>query len=178
MKVKTVVLNNNEYLVAKNIEHNGKTYCLLSNVDDVKDILLRKLVSENGNQFFEKVESSEEFYEVLAHLDIESRKQSDEEKFLPVGTVCLLKDATKKVMINGYLVSDGKDGDTLYDYSAVLFPSGNNIKLAFNHEQIDKIIHMGYNDDESTAFIQELNSLEPVIRMIFNDRKTEVEQNG
>ena len=55
MKVKTVVLNNNEYLVAKNIEHNGKTYCLLSNIDDVKDILLRKLVSENGNQFFEKV---------------------------------------------------------------------------------------------------------------------------
>ena len=51
MKVKTVVLNNNEYLVAKNIEHNGKTYCLLSNIDDVKDILLRKLVSENVRHY-------------------------------------------------------------------------------------------------------------------------------
>ena len=65
---------------------------------------------------------------------------------------------------------------TLYDYSAVMFPSGNSIKLAFNHNQIAKIISIGYQDTETLAYIQELNSIEPIIRMIYKKKKNEVTQ--
>ena len=178
MKVRKVTINDKDYLIIKKIDYKDSIYLLLSNFDDIKDILVRKLITDtDGNQYFETLKSSEEFYEVLAQFDQSSRKKKNEDKFLPVGTVCLLKDATKKVMVNGYLVSDGQNGEVLYDYSAILFPSGNNSKLAFNHDQIEKIISMGYQDEETAAFIQELNSLEPVIRMIFDNRKTEVEQN-
>lgn len=177
MKLKTVVLNDNEYLILKNLYYNKKNYCVLSNINDIKDILVKRLVSaEDGTQYFESLDSREEFYEVLSQLDINSRKKNQDDKFLPIGTVCLLKDASKKVMINGYLVSDGKDGDTLYDYSAVMFPSGNSIKLAFNHNQISKIISIGYQDAETLAYIQELNSIEPIIRMVFDNKKNEVTQ--
>ncbi|MBR2587824.1 MAG: DUF4176 domain-containing protein [Bacilli bacterium] len=75
------------------------------------------------------------------------------ERFLPVGTVVTLKGADKKIMIIGYLPLR-KDG-ALYDYSACTFPEGileiDKI-LMFNHDQIDKINHIGLENKEYTDF--------------------------
>ena len=73
------------------------------------------------------------------------------EKYLPIGTVVLLKEATKRLMITGYCSSQPTTPDIIYDYVACLFPEGNlagdDVAL-FNHEQIGSIAYMGLADDE------------------------------
>lgn len=72
------------------------------------------------------------------------------DKYLPIGTVVLLKGATKRLMINGYCSSQPND-DTVYDYVGCLFPEGNIVGdevALFNHDQIGEISHMGLVDDE------------------------------
>lgn len=73
------------------------------------------------------------------------------EKYLPIGTVLLLKDATKMLMITGYCSSTPEDPNKVYDYVACLFPegglAGDEVAL-FNHDQIGTITHMGLDNDE------------------------------
>ncbi len=71
-------------------------------------------------------------------------------KYLPIGSVVLLKGAKKRVIIVGlFQTIDG--GDNRYDYSACVYPVGvidSNNMLAFNHEDIDVVYAYGYQDDE------------------------------
>lgn len=71
-------------------------------------------------------------------------------KYLPIGSVVLLKNARKKVMIVG-LLQKIDNNETIYDYSACVYPvgiinSGN--MIAFNHDDIELIHSLGYQDDE------------------------------
>ena len=71
------------------------------------------------------------------------------EKYLPVGTVVMLKDAKKEVMIIGYLVSE--EGKQEYDYMGVAYPEGmvsRTHNVAFNHDQIEKIVYKGYETEK------------------------------
>ncbi len=91
-------------------------------------------------------------------------------KFLPIGTVVLLKEGKKRIMITGFCATSNKEGDSKqYDYCGVVYPEGViSLKevLLFNHEQISKIYHMGlYNDQEEKQFKSKL------IKMINNDKK-------
>lgn len=75
------------------------------------------------------------------------------EKFLPIGTVVLLKDGEKKIMITSYLVfpSEVKDGMVMYDYGGCIFPEGildSKYFIGFNHVDIEKVIHLGLIDEE------------------------------
>lgn len=73
------------------------------------------------------------------------------EKFLPIGTVILMKDATKRLMITGYCSSTPDNPEKVYDYVACLFPEGNlagDEVALFNHDQIGNILHMGLDDQE------------------------------
>ena len=76
----------------------------------------------------------------------------NEKVLLPIGTVCILKNAKKKIMIIGYypkLTSD-KSNKT-YDYSGCLYPEGliaSNQVLMFDHDKIEEIFYLGYSDDE------------------------------
>lgn len=83
------------------------------------------------------------------------------EKYLPVGTVVLLKNGKKRVMITGFCVTpQGKDD--AYDYSGCLYPEGflsSNQNCLFNHNQIDKVFHMGLIDEEEIKFKEQLKSL-------------------
>lgn len=76
------------------------------------------------------------------------------EKYLPIGTVVLLKDATKRLMITGYCSSQPESPNVVYDYVGCLFPEGNlggDEVALFNHDQIGTIPHMGLVDDEFKA---------------------------
>ena len=76
------------------------------------------------------------------------------EKFLPIGTVVILKGASKKIMVTGFMPLDSKNNEQ-YDYLACPFPEGyisSNEYLLFNHSQIDKIFYMGFENEESTDF--------------------------
>ncbi len=89
------------------------------------------------------------------------------EKFLPIGSIVVLKNATKRIMITGFASMSPETGDTVFDYSGCSYPEGffnYNQVLVFNHDQIDKVYFKGYTDEESTEFhkvlIEELNKIE------------------
>ena len=84
------------------------------------------------------------------------------EKYLPVGTVVLLRNGTKRVMINGFCTMDASKPDKVYDYSGVLFPEGSlssDQTLLFDHEQIVRVDHIGLDDDEEKAFKVKLKEI-------------------
>lgn len=76
------------------------------------------------------------------------------EKFLPIGTVVLLKNATKKIMITGFYVKAEGQGQ-VFDYTGCIYPEGvisSTQNCVFNHNQIDKIYHIGMIDEEEKKF--------------------------
>jgi len=84
------------------------------------------------------------------------------EKYLPVGTVVLLKNGTKRVMINGFCTMDASKPDKVYDYSGVLYPEGSlssDQTLLFDHEQIVRVDHVGLQDQEEAAFKVKLKQI-------------------
>lgn len=83
-------------------------------------------------------------------------------KYLPIGTVCLLKNARKKVMVVGFCATATEVGDKVFDYIGCLYPEGvvsSNENLLFDHEQIDKIYYLGYSDEEDKTFKEKLKEL-------------------
>ena len=44
------------------------------------------------------------------------------EKFLPIGTVVMLKNGTKRVMISGFCAMEGNNRNKIWDYSRVHVP--------------------------------------------------------
>lgn len=81
------------------------------------------------------------------------------DKYLPVGTVVLLKDASKKLMITGFCVAEEEKSNTIYDYCGCLYPEGyinSKENALFNHNQISKIYYMGFQDEEGKEFKSKL----------------------
>lgn len=77
---------------------------------------------------------------------------------LPIGSVVMLKDGKKKVMIIGIKQMDA-DTKEEYDYLAVLYPEGyiaNSMMFFFNHDAIEDIYHMGYRNQEHDVFRNKL----------------------
>lgn len=85
-----------------------------------------------------------------------------EEKFLPLGTVVLLKGGSKRVMITGFCATNMEGNSKIFDYSGCLFPEGflsSDQTCLFNHEQIEKIYHYGLVDEEEEQFKEQLKEL-------------------
>ena len=84
------------------------------------------------------------------------------EKFLPIGSVVLLKGGEKKVMITGFCSSAVEDQSKVYDYTGCIYPEGyldfEQICL-FDHEQIEKVFFEGYADEEEKEFKEILNEM-------------------
>ena len=78
------------------------------------------------------------------------------EGLLPVGSVVLLKNSTKRVMIIGVLQKQIKEGaPVIWDYSACFYPEGYmgpDKTFLFNSDQIDRIFSIGYQDGEQFEF--------------------------
>ena len=77
---------------------------------------------------------------------------------LPIGSVVLLKEGTKKAMIYGIKQVD-KATDTEFDYLGVVYPEGNlgdGSQFFFNHDAIDQVFYRGYEDEERATFIDKL----------------------
>lgn len=84
------------------------------------------------------------------------------ERFLPVGTVVMLKGGSKRVMIAGFCAMSEEAGEKVYDYSGCLYPEGfisSNQTCLFDHEQIEKVYFKGLIDEEEVEFKKKLNAL-------------------
>lgn len=81
---------------------------------------------------------------------------------LPIGSIVLLKDGEKRLMINGIMQNDAGGTKQNYDYLGILYPEGHigeGFQYLFNHEDIDKIVFRGYEDEERTEFLAKLSAL-------------------
>lgn len=85
-----------------------------------------------------------------------------QEKYLPIGTVVLLKGANKRLMIVGFCTATEEDKEKVWDYNACLYPEGvikSNQSVMFNHDQIEKIYHLGLIDVEEELFKKNLDKV-------------------
>lgn len=79
-------------------------------------------------------------------------------ELLPIGSVVVLKEASKKTMIYG-VKQINKGNGVEYDYLGVVYPEGNmgdGTQFFFNHEAIDQVFFRGYEDEERNTFIERL----------------------
>jgi len=77
---------------------------------------------------------------------------------LPIGSVVLLKNAEKRLMIFGIRQTEGESGRE-YDYIGVLYPEGNmgeKVRFLFDHDDIAEVVFVGYDDEERTGFLSRL----------------------
>jgi len=83
-------------------------------------------------------------------------------EYLPIGTVVILQDGEKSIMIYGRKQIHAET-NKLYDYVACLYPEGNmseEFTYLFNHNQIQEVLFAGYANDDETEFVKFLNDLE------------------
>ncbi len=85
---------------------------------------------------------------------------------LPIGSVVILKNGEQPLMIYGVKQIDGKPKlfgkQKEYDYICVIYPHGHlgeEHNYLVNHEDIDRILFRGYEDDEREKFLDELEKI-------------------
>jgi hypothetical protein len=79
-------------------------------------------------------------------------------ELLPIGSVVLLKEGEKRLMIYGIKQVYGEDNQ-IYDYIGCLYPEGNigeEYNYLFNHEDIERVDFVGFVDAEFQLFRQQL----------------------
>lgn len=99
-----------------------------------------------------------------------------ESKFLPLGSIIILKQTTQKLIIiaRGMLVEE-----SYYDYGAFLYPQGliEDSLVYFNEDQISKVMFQGFTDDDDLLFIsyidQAIEQRNSEIKEIFDDRTSD-----
>lgn len=83
-------------------------------------------------------------------------------KYLPIGSVVLLKDSKKRIMIIG-VKQKQVNSEKVWDYSACLYPEGiidPDRLFLFDAEQIERLYFVGLQDGEGLAFLEKLNQME------------------
>ncbi len=146
-------LNGINYIICDIKTLNNKTYANICTEEGNPDYKIVEIVKEE-NKFKLSEVKEEKLLQELITLFIKEGDTKMPEKYLPVGTVVMLKGGQKRVMVTGF-VCKGNDSDKVYDYCGCLFPEGfvsSDQSLLFDHSQIEKIHYMGLVDEEETAF--------------------------
>lgn len=81
-------------------------------------------------------------------------------ELLPVGSIVLLKNSTKKLMIIGVKQMDEKNPGKIYDYIGVPYPQGfldMEMTFLFCNDDINDVFFMGYDNEENQKFHERLD---------------------
>ena len=81
------------------------------------------------------------------------------DKYLPIGSVVLLKGGTKKVMITGFCSIAEENQEKIYDYCGCIYPEGylsSDEICLFDHDQIAEISFIGFENEEEKEFKENL----------------------
>ena len=103
-------------------------------------------------------------YEVV-NLNLENELRNKEilkkyPKYLPLGSVVLLKGGYKKVMIMGFAPVNMANKEETYDYIGCLYPEGvlkTDVNIVFNHDNIQQIFAIGLRDEEQKEFMKNID---------------------
>ena len=85
----------------------------------------------------------------------------DVRKFLPIGSVVVLKNGTKRLMIFGIIQSNAENASEEYDYIGVPYPEGNmgqDYQYLFYHNDIEQVFFRGFDDVERQEFVDNLEA--------------------
>lgn len=88
---------------------------------------------------------------------------------LPIGSVVLLKNSSKRVIIIGVCQRANNNTETIYDYAGCIYPEGYmepDKMFLFDGNDIDKIYAMGYQDEEQFGFKEKADSLMAEVRKL------------
>lgn len=80
-------------------------------------------------------------------------------RLLPIGSVVLLKNSDKALMVCGYCPTGPANPGYVYDYSGFGYPEGytDTLKIyQFDNEQVDKVFALGYQDAELFVYMGKL----------------------
>ena len=81
-------------------------------------------------------------------------------EYLPIGSICLLKNGRKKVMVIGY-APQSKETNKIFDYLACVYPEGllaADKNISFDNDQIDKVLYEGLKDEEQQEFSKKITN--------------------
>lgn len=99
-------------------------------------------------------------------------------RFLPIGTVVMIKEAENPCMITGYCIYSKKIKEDaklkLFEYAGCPYPMGvldGNAAIAFNHEDIDKVLYLGFENDMYKDIDSKLNKNYDKIKKEFESGK-------
>ncbi len=85
------------------------------------------------------------------------------EEKLPIGTIVTLKDNEQLLMIIGYNVYErGNENKKYYEYASCIYPVGIydlDSAVAFDHNDIGKIIYIGYKFERYDEFVRNLEEV-------------------
>lgn len=85
-------------------------------------------------------------------------------QLLPIGSVVLLKDSDKRVMVTGRYQHEAGDESAIWDYCGCLYPEGNmgpEYNYLFNNDQVERLYFVGFQDEEEFDFLARLASEAP-----------------
>lgn len=85
---------------------------------------------------------------------MESTNNQGKVPYLPIGSVVLLKNGKKRVMVYGRKVKANGE-EKVYDYLGCLYPEGalsSNDVILFDHDQIQLVYFIGFQDLEEIVF--------------------------
>lgn len=80
-------------------------------------------------------------------------------ELLPIGSVVLLKGATKRIMIFGRLQQEAGGEARIWDYVGCPYPEGNlgpEESILFDGDMIETLFFMGFQDPEEFMYRKEL----------------------
>ncbi|MCI9162218.1 MAG: DUF4176 domain-containing protein [Lachnospiraceae bacterium] len=81
--------------------------------------------------------------------------------YLPIGSVVLLKNGKKRVMVYGRKIKANGE-EKIYDYLGCLYPEGalsSNDVILFDHGQIQLVYFIGFQDLEEIVFRNKLREV-------------------
>lgn len=81
------------------------------------------------------------------------------EKFIPLGSVVLLKGGMQKVLVISRAINvRNGDKEYFFDYGGVAYPEGlvGDQMAYFNEDKINKVIFEGYRDEEDANMIDSI----------------------
>lgn len=87
-------------------------------------------------------------------------------RYLPIGSVVILKNNNKSIMITGYYSVEYANDLEIYDYSGCAYPEGVMIKssyCSFNQKDIKEVLFEGYKTEEYTKLTNGLNDIDEEI---------------
>ncbi|GAA0076995.1 hypothetical protein UT300005_13730 [Clostridium sp. CTA-5] len=98
----------------------------------------------------------------------QSEVEYNKDELLPLGTIVLLKDSKRELVITGRMQRlAGDSTEKIWDYSGCSYPRGfmsDNDSYGFNTDQIEKVYFRGYEDKDEIEYNKQLIDFRNKIR--------------